>query len=74
MQMVAYLRKLSDGRSVSGSWQLIGNDTQIEITGPDGQTKLLQTIVELNDKTMVLEPVTEENKQLTIPVWYFTKS
>lgn len=68
-----YYRLLADGRDVSGSWQLINKDSQIEITGPDGESKLYLQIESLKDNKMMLRPVVDDDKKMTIPVWYYTK-
>ncbi len=69
----SYYRLLADGRDVSGSWQLIYKDSQIEITGPDGKSKLYLEIESLKDNKMVLRPVVDDDTKMTIPVWYYTK-
>ncbi len=69
----SYYRLLADGRDVSGSWQLTNKDSQIEITGPDGKSKLIVKIESLKDNKMVLRPVVDDDTKLTIPVWYYTK-
>lgn len=69
----SYYRLLADGRHVSGSWQLINKDSQIEITGPDGESKLYLQIESLKDNKMMLRPVVDDDTKLTIPVWYYTK-
>lgn len=70
----SYYQLLADGRDVSGTWQLIENDSQIEVTGPDGKTKLYQEIIKLSDDRLILRPIVEADKTMTIPTWYFTKS
>jgi len=69
----SYYRLLADGRDVSGTWQLTNKDSQIEITGPDGKSKLLLKIESLKDNKMVLRPVVDGDTKMTIPVWYYTK-
>lgn len=68
-----YNRLLADGRSVTGSWKLISDDTQIEITGPDGESKLYLQIEQLKARQLVLRPIVDQDKKMTIPVWYYTK-
>ena len=70
----SYYQLLADGRNVSGTWQLIESDSQIEVTGPDGKAKLFQEIIKLSDTYMILRPIVEDTKTMTIPIWYFTKS
>lgn len=70
----SYYQLLADGRDLSGTWQLIENDSQIEVTGPDGKTKLYQEIIKLSDDRLILRPIVEADKTMTIPTWYFTKS
>lgn len=69
----SYNRLLADGRDISGRWQLINKNSQIEITGPDGKSKLYLQIESLDDKLMVLRPIVDEDYKMIIPVWYYTK-
>jgi len=48
-------------------------DSQIEITGPDGESKLYLQIESLKDNKMMLRPVVDDDKKMTIPVCYYTK-
>jgi len=66
-----YTVTLSDGRSVSGSWQLISTE-ELQFTDPGGNTTY-QRIGGLNATHMVLIPIDTGDFKSVIRQWHYVK-
>ena len=67
----SYTVSLSDGRSASGSWQLI-SATELKLTDPSGNISY-QRIIGLDTNRLVLEPMSSGDFKSIIKQLHFTK-